>query len=145
VDLSKLNTTDKVIAGSGLLLFIASFLPWFGKGPFDGNGWDVGFLWGGIPALLGLLAALVVLGVRLGDMKMPELPATTGQIMLGAGAISALLVVLKLLIGYKACGFNVCVHLDRKIGLFLAAIAAIGLLYGGFQAYREEQAGRSAI
>jgi hypothetical protein len=143
VDLSKLSTTDKVIAGSGLVLFIASFLPWFGKLGVDGNGWDVGFLWGGLPALLGLLSAAVVLGTKLGNMKLPDLPATSGQIMLGAGALSAVLVVLKLLIGYKACGFNICLHLDRKFGLFLAAIAAVGLAYGGFMAYREEQSGKT--
>lgn len=137
MDLNKLSTSDKIVAGSGLLLFIASFLPWFGKGPFDGNGWDVGFLWGGIPALLGLACAGVVLASKLGDVKLPDLPVTWGQAILGAGALAALLVVLKLLLGYEACSFDLCIDLDRKFGLILAAIAAVGLAYGGFQKYQE--------
>jgi hypothetical protein len=139
VDLSKLTTSDKVVAGSGLLLFIASFLPWFGIDGFDGsgNGWDVGFLWGGIPALLGLAAAGVVLASKLGDVKLPDLPITWGQAILGAGALSALLVLLKLLLGEEACAFGTCIDFDRKWGLFVAAIAAIGLAAGGFLKFQE--------
>ena len=86
--MDKLTTSDKVVAGSGLLLFIASFLPWFGVEGFNvhGNGWDVGFFWGGIPALLGLAAAGVVLATKLGDVKLPDLPITWGQAILAAGA-----------------------------------------------------------
>lgn len=139
MDLSKLSTSDRVVAGSGLLLFIASFLPWFGIDGFSGsgNGWDVGFLWGGIPALLGLAAAGVVLATKLGDMKLPDLPVTWGQAILGAGVLSALLVVLKLLMGYEVCGFGSCIDLDRKWGLFVAAIASIGLAVGGYLKFQE--------
>ena len=137
--MDKLTTSDKVVAGSGLLLFIASFLPWFGVEGFSeaGNGWDVGFLWGGIPALLGLACAGVVLATKLGDVKLPDLPFTWGQAILGAGALSALLVLLKLLLGYEVCGFGSCIDLDRKWGLFVAAIAAIGLAAGGFLKFQE--------
>lgn len=139
MDLNKLTTSDKVVAGSGLLLFIASFLPWFGVDGFSesGNGWDTGFLWGGIPALLGLAAAAVVLATKLGDVKLPDLPITWGQAILAAGVLSALLVVLKLLIGEEACAFDVCIDFDRKWGLFLAALAAIGLAVGGSLKYKE--------
>ena len=39
MDLNKLTTSDKVIAGSGILLFIADFLPWFKVdfGPLGGS------------------------------------------------------------------------------------------------------------
>ncbi len=140
MDLNKLTTSDKVVAGSGLLLFIASFLPWFGIDGFsgaNGNGWDAGFLWGGLPALLGLVAAGVVLATKLGDVKLPDLPITWGQALLAAGALSAVLVVLKLLIGHEICAFGECLDLDRKWGLFVAAIAAIGLAVGGFLKYQE--------
>jgi hypothetical protein len=135
----KLTTSDKVVAGSGLLLFIASFLPWFGFEGFSesGNGWDVGFFWGGIPALLGLAAAGVVLATKLGDVKLPDLPITWGQAILAAGALSALIVVLKLLIGHEECGGGFCFDFDRKWGLFVAAIAAIGLAAGGFLKFQE--------
>lgn len=150
MDLSKLSTSDKLIAGSGLVLFIASFLPWFtvsltGAPGLDGlsedaNGWDVGFMWAGLPALLGLAAAGIVLATRLGSATMPDLPVTWGQAFLGAGAVSAVLVVLKLLVGEDG---NAFVDVDRAWGLFLAAVAAVGFAVGGFLRFQEEQ-GRPA-
>ncbi len=139
MDLSKLSTADKVIAGSGILLFIFSFFPWYGidLGPFGsvtGNGWDVGFLWGGLPALLGLaLAVVVLLPMFAADVKLPDLPVTWGQAILGVAVFAAFWVILKLLIGESG--------LDREIGMFLAALAAAGLAAGGFLKFQEEKSG----
>ncbi|MDQ2649056.1 MAG: hypothetical protein M3Z03_05845 [Actinomycetota bacterium] len=139
MDLNKLTTSDKVIAGSGLLLFIASFLPWFkfDFGPFGGevtaNGWDVGFFWAGIPGLLGLAAAGAVISSKLFDTKLPELPIGWGQAFLMAGAISAVIVVLKLIMGEDV--------VDRAYGLFVATIAALGFAGGGYLAFQEEKTG----
>jgi hypothetical protein len=143
VDLNKLSTADKVIAASGILLFIFSFFSWFavdvgfGIRAASANGWDVGFLWGGIPALLGLLlAALVLVPLFAADFKLPDLPVTWGQAILGAAALAAFLVVLRLLMGFHSW--------DRQIGIFLAALAAIGLAVGGFLKFQEEKAGTTA-
>jgi hypothetical protein len=151
VDLSKLTRTDRIIAGSGLLLFISSFLPWFDvsvsasgigeSGSESGNGWDVGFIWGGIPALLGLLAAVLVVATKAGSATTPQLPVSMGQAFLGAGALSALLVVLKLLIGEDApngLGFF-DVDISRAWGLFVATIAALAFAGGGYLAFQEEK------
>jgi hypothetical protein len=138
VDLSKLTTSDKVIAGSGIVLFIASLLPWFrisaGGGiiSYSWSGWDVGFFWGGIPALLGILSAGIVIATKLGSVQLPKVSVTTGQAMLIAGAVSAAIVVLKLLTGYHS--------VSRAYGLYLATVAALGLLGGGFLAFNEEKA-----
>ena len=139
MDLSKLTRSDRIIAGSGIVLFIASFLPWFKISSvidYSWNGWDVGFLWGGLPALLGLVSAGIVLGTKLGNMEMPKMSFSSGQAMLVAGAVSAALVVLKLLTGYHS--------VDRAWGLFLATLAALGLLAGGFLAFQEEKSGSTA-
>jgi hypothetical protein len=142
VDLNKLTTSDKVIAGSGIALFIAYFLPWFKVEGFGasgtGSGGDIGFLWGTFPMLIGLVMAGVVIASKLFDVKLPELPIPWGQALLGAGALAALLVVLKLLIGHdldgaEELGFEV----SRSFGLFLAALAAIGLAVGGFLKFQE--------
>lgn len=129
MDLSKLSTSDKVVAGSGLALFIFSFFPWYGVDGFDGgrNGWDY-FLFGIIPVLLGLAMVAVVAVKAFSDTQLPDLPVSWGQAMLIAGGLAAILVVLKLLIGDDVLGFD----LDRKFGLILSALSAIGLAVGGY-------------
>jgi hypothetical protein len=139
VDINKLSTPEKIIGVSGIVLFIASFLPWFtysaGIYDFSANGWDTGFLWGGIPTLLGLvMVGHVVLSNFAENVKLPELPWP--RVHMIAGIVAAALVVLKLLVGAKGGGV---VTLDRGFGLILAAIAAIGLGVGGFLYYRESQ------
>ncbi|HJR26194.1 MAG TPA: hypothetical protein VJ804_12030 [Acidimicrobiales bacterium] len=146
MDLSKLSRTDRIIAVSGLVLFVSAFLPWF-KAEFagfsdTGNGWDVSFVFGGLPALLGLLSAGVVLATKLGNATMPDMPFSTGQAMLGVGGLAALLVVLKLLIGEDSPGFGVDV--SRSWGLFVATIAALALAGGGYLAFQEEKSGTAS-
>jgi hypothetical protein len=154
VDLSKLNRSDRIIVVGGLVLFIASFFPWFsvkvhgavvpgiGTTAATGNGWDVGFLWAGLPALLGLAAAAIILATKLGTATLPQLPVTWGQAFLGAGALSALLVVLKLLIGEDGGGSigTVRISVDRSWGLFLATLAALAFAGGGYLKFAEENA-----
>jgi hypothetical protein len=138
VDLNKLTTSDKVVAGSGILLFIAYFLPWFKVdfGPLGGSasasGGDVGFFWATLPMLLGLIAAGVVIATKLFDVKLPDLPIPWGQAYLAAGGLAAFFVVLKLLIGEDPSSI-----VKRSFGLFIAALAAIGLAAGGFLKFQE--------
>ena len=136
MDLNKLTTADKVIAGSGIVLFIAYFLPWFEADAFGftatASGSDVGFLWSTLPMLLGLIAAGIVIATKLFDVKLPDLPAPLGQILLGIGALAAVLVVLKLIIGEDPSEI-----IDRAYGLFIAALAAIGLAVGGYLKMQE--------
>ena len=146
MDLSKLSTADKVISISAIVLFIGSFLPWFTVefdgsgligGSADGNGWDVGFLWAGIPVLLGLaMLAIICIRAFSPDTKLPDLPFTWGQAFLGAGVLAALLVVLKLLIGESDEGIP-GLEVNRAYGLFLSTLAAIGLAVGGFLKMQE--------
>jgi hypothetical protein len=137
VDLNKLNTGDKVVVGSAIVLFIAYFLTWFtveidGFGSAgNASGSDVGFLWSTFPMLIGLALAGLVIASKLFDVKLPELPVPWGQVFLGAGALAAILVILKLLIGESDEGIP-GVEVNRSFGLFLATLAAIGLAVGGY-------------
>ena len=138
MDLNKLTMPEKIISGSAIVLFIASFLPWFKisflGSDITGNGWDVGFLWGGIPTILGLvMLAHIVLTKLASNVTVPDLPWP--RIHLIAGIVAAAIVVLKLLIGHSEIG----VDFDRAFGLFLAALAAIGLGVGGFLYYKEHE------
>jgi hypothetical protein len=143
VDLSKLSTGDKLIAGSTIGLFVFSFLPWFTvdfDGPFSGgtlSGWDVGFLWGRFPLFLAVLMSAYV-GVKAfsPDTKLPTLPVAWGQALLGVGVLCAFLVILKLLLGEDLGTFGSLegtgIEVNRSYGLFLSVLATIGLAVGGF-------------
>lgn len=140
MDLNKLTTSDKVIAGSAIALLIFSFLPWLGLEGGSNNGWDY-FLTGVLPVLLGLvMLAQVAITALSPETKLPDLPVTWGQVHLGAGVAAAVLVVLRLLMGDDIMGFD----LDRKVGIFLATLAAIGLAVGGFLKFQEEKSGASS-
>lgn len=138
MDLDKLSTSDKVIAGSGILLFIAYFLPWFKVdfgvlgGSATASGGDVDFIWSTFPMLIGLIMAGTVIARALFDVKLPDLPIPWGQVYLALGALAGLLVTLKLLIGEDPSEI-----VKRSFGLFIATIAALGLAAGGFLKYQE--------
>ena len=76
MDLNKLSTGDKVIAGSGILFLISMFLPWWGLdfgefGSASNNGFDY-FLTGWLPLLIiiAMVAqiAVAVIGLDGGDL-----------------------------------------------------------------------------
>jgi hypothetical protein len=136
VDLKKLSMPEKIISASAIVLFVASFLPWFKidflGGSVSGNGWDVGFFWGGIPALIALaMLAHIALSNFAENVNLPDLPWP--RVHMIAGIVAGAIVVLKLLLGHSELG----VDFDRGYGLFLAALGGIGLAAGGFLLYRE--------
>ncbi|MDQ6697095.1 MAG: hypothetical protein M3Z46_06515 [Actinomycetota bacterium] len=142
MDLSKLTLSDRIIAGSGIALLIFSFFPWYGAsvtiGTFsaskDYSGWHY-FLFGIIPVLLALILVAYVAITRFGtNVSLPELPIPWGLAVLIVGGLAGFLVLLKLLIGDSVSGFD----LDRKFGIFLATLAALGLAGGAFLKFREE-------
>ena len=148
MDINKLSLSDRIIVASGILLFIAYFLPWFkvevegfegvGGGSATANGSDVDFIWSTLPMLIGLVMAGVIVASKLFDVKLPDLPVTWGQAHLGLGALAALLVVLKLIMGEDADGAELFgVEVSRSFGLFIAALAAIGLAVGGWLMFKE--------
>jgi hypothetical protein len=143
VDINKLSTPEKVIAASGILLLIASFLPWFTVdflgSSISANGWDLDFLVGPLPILIGIvMAAHVIVSNFASNVNLGDLP--WGKIHMIAGIIAGALLVLKLIIGEEAAGITI----DRSIGMFLAGIAGIGLGVGGFL-YNKEKAGATAV
>ncbi len=143
MDLNKLSTGDKVLAGSGIALFIFTFLTWFkfessAFGRTFGvsqNGWHF-FLTGIVPALLALALIGYVVATKLVDgVNLPDMPVGYPLVVLGMAALAALLVILRLLIGGDDAGTDV---LDRAFGIYLATLAALGLAAGGFLKFQEE-------
>ncbi len=135
MDLSKVSKGGQVWAVGGLVMFISSFLTWFSveyatftgaTASLDASGWDVGFLFCGLWAIVGLAGA-VALALPAFGVAVPKLP---GIAFLSAGALAALFTLLKLLIGESD-------PWSRSIGLFIGIIGAIGMAGGGFLMFKE--------
>lgn len=140
MDLNRLTLGARIVALSGLLLFIDSFIPWFrqcvdfgsiggGKICASHNGWSNAL------TLLATLIALAMVGLivaELAGVALPPLGAITwGQAQLIAGGVVLLFVLLQILIGdHKA---------PRSIGAWLGLVISAALVYGAFLRSREAQ------
>jgi hypothetical protein len=150
-DTTRVRFGEMIAAGSGLVLFLSLFLEWYnvsGKGTFSReasvgrSGWEsLGF----IDILLFLVAVIAVTVAVLHALNMMprQLPASTGFILLVAGAIATLLVLFRLLstgdaglpIPGNADDF---IDIGRSFGVFVAFLAALGVTLGGWLTWNEE-------
>ena len=141
---NKMGLGEKIILIAGPLLFIDGFLAWYSVdfGSFLGedlgsvsrNGWESpGGIWSILAVLLGVIMAGLVGAVRLGNVKLPEMPqgVTWGRLLLGMGGAAALFIVIKFL---NHSG-------DLAFGFFGGIILVAALVAGGFLAFQEEQKG----
>jgi hypothetical protein len=140
--LNNLSTGEKLIAGGGVLMLIASFFDWW---HFDEagievgrSGWgDPGAIWSILAILLSIALVAVIVAIRFGNVNMPDLPENvTWGLIFGGGA--ALIVVLMLLKAWRIAdapggGFG--------IGFWLGLIATVAIAAGGFLLYSEEKRG----
>jgi hypothetical protein len=135
VDLDELDVADYVVGGSAFVFLVSMFLPWYGGGAYSDSGWSY-FLSGMIPLLLAVLMVCQIVLSKLVDVELPDLP--WGFVHLGAGIACAVIVILRLLIASdNVGGVDIDIQLDRKFGLFIAVLAAIGLAIGGFLKFME--------
>lgn len=137
MDFSKLTKADKVISGAGLAFLISMFFGWFSfdtKGVTGGvlgrgisaNGWDVGFLWGRLPALIVFAMITWIALRRFSSVKLPvEIPA----LFLAGGASAFALPLLEFLKGED--------FFKRSFGLFLAILCGAGVAFGGYLKFLE--------
>jgi hypothetical protein len=139
--INEMSTGEKLIAGGGLVLLIASFLPWYkvsvGIGDFSAsfsaNGWEApGALWSILAVICGVVLAGAVLGPKFANMQLPALGSVTwGQAFLGLGAAALALVIIKFLSESSSLSY----------GFYLGFIAAVALAAGGYLLYTEEKTG----
>jgi hypothetical protein len=142
MDLNKLTTADRVVSISAIVFLIAMFLPWWGISTDFGSASNSGtdyFLTGWIPLLLAIAMVVAIALTRFGTAQLPKLPIPWGQAFLIAGGLAAVLVILRLIVPADEGSGSFSVDLDRKWGLFVAVIAAIGLAVGGFLKSKEPE------
>jgi hypothetical protein len=148
MDASRLRTGELVAAVSGVALLIIMFLPWFGfsvggaeaveditgvsvnvpEVSADFNAWES---FDFIDLVLFVTAVVAIaLGVATAMSQTVNLPVATSALTAGLGILATVLVVYRVL---DTPGDS-----DRKYGLFLGLIAAIGIAAGGWMSMQEE-------
>lgn len=126
---------EKVILIAGVVMLIASFLPWYRVSAFgvtfSANGWEApNAIWSILAVFVGLAMSATVAAKTFTDV---QLPADIGgqswdRIYLGGGALALLLVVLKFITESSNLSF----------GFYIALLAALALAAGGALTYRDE-------
>jgi hypothetical protein len=138
VDVKKLSTGEKIIGISGIVLFIDSFLDWFGAkaGPFSAkdNAW--GFTLPLLAVLLGI-AMVVLVALRASGVVMPEKVGGFGfRLLYLLGGLAFLLVLIKIIVGPDIPDIP-GVDKTREIGAYIGLLCTAGLAVGGFMAAKE--------
>jgi hypothetical protein len=137
LDINRLNTGEKVIGISGILLLIFSFFPWLGFSyagfSASKSAWTFTLCW--LAVVLGVLMAGYVIAKAAG-VDMPELGNVRwAHILLGVAIVVFLFILIKLIVGPSTGGVDISgtgVSKDRKIGIFLGLLASIGLVAGAY-------------
>lgn len=116
---SRVSTGELIAGASGLALFVFLFLDWFG--PL--NGWQLFDFMDIVLAVIGLGTAATVAARAAGtEINLPGGPTT----VMGLEGFAAFWIVLAFLIEGD----------ERKIGLWLALLASIGIIYGALTAMK---------
>jgi len=133
----KINTMsngEKLIAGGGVVLLVASFLPWYsidlgGLATFSRNGWQSpGALWSLLAVIIGVIMAAAVLAPKFGNVSLPDLGSITWpQAHLGLGGLAVVLLIIKFINESSYLSF----------GFYLGFLAAIALAAGGYLYFTE--------
>jgi hypothetical protein len=137
VDINKLNTGEKVIGISGVLLFVFSFFPWLGFSyagfSASKSAWTFTLCW--LAVVLGILMVGYVVA-RAAGVDLPELGSVRwAHILLGVAVVAFLFILIKVIVGPSTGGVDISgtgVSKDRKIGIFLGLIASAGLVAGAW-------------
>ncbi|MEY2403806.1 MAG: hypothetical protein QOD38_1357 [Acidimicrobiaceae bacterium] len=154
--MKKLKTSELVMLGGAVAVFLGTFLTWFKAEVKGFEGFDVGgasstvngfhyFLQGTLPWILAIaVAAVIIIKAFVPNVKLPDTlgPLSWAQAYLVAGGLIALLILSRLLIGESGNSF---VDVSRGIGLYLASLGAIAIAVGAFLKYqgKEEDAAPS--
>ena len=123
MDLSKLSPNQQLTLGAAALMFVAAFFPWYGVTGFvTWSGWDSGFL--GVIGIVLIVGGGVILFLEAQDRAPVDAPAEIVFYLVAAGAG---LILLRFLFRIGADNST------RKIGMYLAIVAAVGAAWGAYQ------------
>ena len=131
--MEQFEVSDSVVGGGGLALIIASILPWYSWNIMGVHTGGSGAGYGWICFVLGL-GVIVWMVLNVFEVINVELPFSQGVLYLGAGILSALIAVLRLL--FRPGGFGVTA--GPHIGIFVAIIGAAAVIVGGVMKLQQD-------
>lgn len=171
MNMGRLTRGEQIILVSGIALLVVSFFGWLGarisrvnlagttksfgvtQYSFTHNAW--GYTVTLVAVLMGVAMVAYVTLKLLGVAVPPRFPPwSAGQVMLGLGTISLVLVLTKLIVGARADlmsfglptlpsnvspTIQIGIHKSRDFGAFAGVAAAGGLCIGGFLNRRDER------
>ena len=137
-DWKQLSTLDRVIAVGAAVVFIASFMPWYGVsvGPFSASvsGWSAGFTaWAG--ALL-LTFAGVLLVLRRSGATLPSLQVGPSVLVAGIAGLGLLLMIIRWVSLPRYHISDLSYDAGARYGLYIALIAGIAEVAAAVTAMR---------
>jgi len=122
MDLSKLDTPQRITAVGGVTLLIASFLPWYSFLGFGLSGWNSGAL-AVIGIVVGVAAAGLAIYSAVSDQELDIGSLAIPQVVLIGSAVSAALIGLRLLTALNGV----------SIGLLLGVAGVVAIVVGSYR------------
>jgi hypothetical protein len=134
-DMKKLDRSDRIVIGAGLLTLICLFLPWYGgsAGVYSASvsGFSTGYGWLG--AILIILAAGYLAALRSGS-NVPKISYGPGVTVLGLSLIGTIIVALRWITIPR--GGGVGYSYGPQYGLFITVIAGIVQVVLAFRLFK---------
>ena len=139
-DLGRLSASDGLVLVLGTLLFVDTFLPWYGGSTpiielhFSLNAWDLGGRWM-LVGLLGMAAALLAV-LPLVGLQFLDPKRAAGLIVLAGGA-ALVFSLLALAVRPGGDAGHSLLGIDRAPALYVAPLLAAGLLIAALRKAKE--------
>jgi hypothetical protein len=134
-DIKKLDTSDRIVVGMGVLTLICLFLPWYGvsSGPFSASvsGFSTGYGW--IGAILIIVAAGYLAALRMGS-NVPKISYGPGVTVLGLSALGTIIVILRWITIPKG-GFAGYSY-GPEFGMYLTILAGVVQVVLAFRLFK---------
>jgi hypothetical protein len=135
MDLRRLRVGEWIVGASGLVLFVALFLPWYGGEEASRTGWQS---LGALDVVIAITAvAALAIPVVTAMQRTPALPLAHESLVTLFGMVVVLLVLIRVL---NMPDWAV----EREWGLWLGLAATLGVVVGGLIAMRDERLTRGA-
>jgi hypothetical protein len=134
-DIKKLDTSDRIVVGMGVLTLICLFLPWYGvsAGPYSASVSGFSTSYGWLGAILIIVAAGYLAALRSGS-NVPKISYGPGVTVLGLSLIGTVIVALRWLTIPKG-GFAGYSY-GPEYGMYLVILAGIVQVILAFRLFK---------